>query len=167
MADLGLIDAWGMWLDGRSTLGHTLYGIPMVWVGRTGKIIAFLSAFAVLVDIVGPERLPDFASSFLFEPKRQFSEPPIAYVLAYGFLGMWGAVVAVVLRILHVPWDEPIPRPWGGPIFMIGLYTVLALLAVGPTCVSWLLRQPGFPTAVRIASLLSVILGFHFDLLAS
>jgi hypothetical protein len=42
MADISYFDAWRLWLEGRSTLGNNLFGVPMIWLGRAGKIAAFI-----------------------------------------------------------------------------------------------------------------------------
>jgi hypothetical protein len=57
MADISYFDAWRLWLEGRSTLGNNLFGVPMIWLGRAGKIAAFIGRTAVILDIVGPERI--------------------------------------------------------------------------------------------------------------
>ncbi|MFI7232620.1 hypothetical protein ACIBO5_56370 [Nonomuraea angiospora] len=46
-----------IWLSGSQTSGSTLWGLSMVWWGRAGKLLQFLAGCAVLLDLVGPERL--------------------------------------------------------------------------------------------------------------
>ena len=46
--DLTLTDAWTLWWSGQRLTDHTLYGLSVLWLGRTGKLMAFLArpAFA-------------------------------------------------------------------------------------------------------------------------
>ncbi|ETK31651.1 hypothetical protein [Microbispora sp. ATCC PTA-5024] len=167
MTNLGLLDAWSLWLDGQSTIGHTLYGIPMIWVGRAGKILAFISAFAVLVDIVGPDRISRYGRwlTNVDEP----IETKTAYVFAYLLIGLAVAGVALTLRIMHVPLDTT----WhltGLPALLVPLTAIgvpATAVIFGPRFLGWLFSKPGFATAIRILSLAGLIIGFHFDLLAS
>lgn len=48
MSDLGLVDAWQLWWQGRSTLGHELWGVSMIWWGRLGQTMAFVSGMTVV-----------------------------------------------------------------------------------------------------------------------
>jgi hypothetical protein len=49
--------AWSRWFNGHSLNGYALYGIPILWVGRAGKIGEAIAGLAVIIDIIGPERL--------------------------------------------------------------------------------------------------------------
>ncbi|WP_214317563.1 hypothetical protein [Nonomuraea sediminis] len=165
MADISLIDAWGLWLDGKSTLGYSLFGIPMVWIGRAGKIVSFLSALAVVLEIVGVERLPLLADLISDLDDRPGETPMIAYIMAYGFIGVLAGTGFAVWRIIGVPFDKPVPG--GGLILGFGFIVVPLILGFGPRAMAWLLGMPWFPTAVRVLSFLTLAIGFHFDLLAS
>jgi len=59
---VGLPEAWGLWWQGKSVQGMLLWGIPMLIVGRAGKIISFIGAIVAVVDIVGPARIRQWAS---------------------------------------------------------------------------------------------------------
>ncbi|MDF5752937.1 hypothetical protein [Spongiactinospora sp. TRM90649] len=62
MASIGYFEAWGIWWEGKSTLGHDLFGVmSMVWVGRIGKVLSFVGGLTILLDIVGAERLKRLA----------------------------------------------------------------------------------------------------------
>lgn len=47
-------EAWNLWWSGQQLTGHALYGVPVVWLGRSGKLLSFLSGGAIVLDIVGP-----------------------------------------------------------------------------------------------------------------
>lgn len=162
MTNLGLLDAWNLWLDGQSTIGHTLYGIPIIWVGRAGKVLAFISAFTILIDILGPERINDYGRWL------QVEKFPVDTTTAQVLI--WVAVVVnialsfLVLRIMHLS------EFTGLAAVLVTLFAVggpIASLFLGPRVLGWLLSKPGFATAVRTLSLVGLIIGFHFDLLAS
>ncbi|MGP4099051.1 hypothetical protein [Nonomuraea sp. KM90] len=61
MANVSYFEAWGMWFDGRSTLGNDLLGLSMIWWGRFGKILSFVAGAAVIVDLLGPSRLSRYS----------------------------------------------------------------------------------------------------------
>ncbi|WP_433237774.1 hypothetical protein ACQPYK_29570 [Streptosporangium sp. CA-135522] len=166
MADLGLLDAWGLWLDGSSTIGHTLYGMPMVWVGRLGKIVAFVSALSALVDILGPERIRAYGTELL--KIKYHDETKTAYVLFYSLWAIVAALAFVLLRIRHIPLDTKFSLGWFSfPFLILMTFGIVAVLIWGPKVMAWIIAKPSFATTVRILSLLGVVLGFHFDLLAS
>jgi len=62
MSDISLIDAWRLWWSGASLLNFSLFGIPVLWLGRGGKVIEFIGAATIVADIVGPEKLRAFAA---------------------------------------------------------------------------------------------------------
>lgn len=53
--DIGAVLA--MWFSGKQTSGATLWGLSMVWWGRVGKLLQFMAGCAVILDLVGPDRL--------------------------------------------------------------------------------------------------------------
>jgi hypothetical protein len=48
------------WWHGRSTLGLQLWGVPVLWWGRIGKLAQFAAGLVVLFDLIGAERLRAF-----------------------------------------------------------------------------------------------------------
>ncbi|MBP2706224.1 hypothetical protein JOL79_20655 [Microbispora sp. RL4-1S] len=68
---------------------------------------------------------------------------------------------------MHIPLDTP----WhfaGLPLLVLLVLGVPATaMLLGPRLLGWLFGKPSFATAVRILSLAGLIIGFHFDLLAS
>ncbi|GAA3196017.1 hypothetical protein GCM10010486_76960 [Nonomuraea roseoviolacea subsp. carminata] len=151
VADISYLDAWGMWLDGRSTLGHDLLGLPLLWWGRFGKILSFVSGATVVVDLVGPEKLSRYGERLA----RFMARKPSRNTFVVGLL-TGGAVVLVA---------EPIGVPW--PVeFVLGttLGGAAGLLAFR---LGSALQDPELPMATRWVSLGLFVLGFHFDLLAS
>ena len=52
-----LWDAWSAWGSGHLRPDHELWGLSVFWWGRVGKIVALLSAFAIVAEFAGPARL--------------------------------------------------------------------------------------------------------------
>ncbi|MGH3661923.1 MAG: hypothetical protein ACRDT1_12460 [Micromonosporaceae bacterium] len=46
-----------VWSAGRPTSNVTLWGLPMVWWGRIGKLMQFAAGCVVVLDLIGPDRL--------------------------------------------------------------------------------------------------------------
>jgi hypothetical protein len=49
--------AWGLWFDGRSVSGFRLWGLPVLWWGRIGKLGQFTGGLVAIIDIVGVARI--------------------------------------------------------------------------------------------------------------
>ncbi len=177
MADISYFDAWRMWLDGKSTLGSSMFGLPMIWWGRTGKITAFISAMIIVVDIAGPERLRRSAQRLRDNSDVLFAGILVSLLLIGGIAvtgvvnryPLWfidrqtsGLLVVILVRLLRII---------SYIVFMIGMILVLgyAWWFVHDKVVSGLLTTLEHPRAVhlRIAATLMLVVGFHFDLLAS
>lgn len=60
--DLTLTETWNLWWSGKQLADHTLYGIPILWLSRAGKLLAFLAGTTIILDTIGPERLHAYAT---------------------------------------------------------------------------------------------------------
>jgi hypothetical protein len=60
---VSLFGAWHLWWSGKSLTGTTLWGLNIIWWGRIGKLLEFLAAYGVIVEIAGPERLRKYGES--------------------------------------------------------------------------------------------------------
>lgn len=49
--------AWELWWSGTALGGYTLWGVPMLWWGRLGKLAQFTGGLVAIIDIVGPDRI--------------------------------------------------------------------------------------------------------------
>lgn len=168
-----------MWLDGRSTLGNDMFGLPMIWWGRAGKIAAFVSGMTILLDIAGPERLVSFADRLhaliqaLWNRALAYSFSVGAFVLAFSWVVIWEI------------WSIDLPVPAGVPglnvlVGLLKVVVVVTLLCLAPLAVAGTVllidkvcaKLPAIfmhPRVVHIRVVATVLLitGFHFDLLAS
>ncbi|MEQ4726059.1 hypothetical protein [Nonomuraea sp. B19D2] len=151
MADISYVEAWGMWLEGKSTLGNDLLGLPMIWWGRFGKIRSFISGAAVIVDLLGPERLSRYGDRWAaLIARRSVAAPAVS-----GFAA--GATVTLITN--EIGTHQLLQAALGGAF---GGAAALLVVSIGRT-----LRHPEFPSATRWVSLGLFFVGFHFDLLAS
>lgn len=177
MTSLNYFEAWGMWWEGKSTLGHDLFGVvSMVWVGRIGKILSFAGGLTLLLDIIGAERLRRLApvirkggcllvlacygSAFFLVPAasehlfflldlvERMPDIPVISFLLY--------VAAFLVTMVLVVF---------GPLFLF--YAPGLLLMWVQEQVARLLAHERNVTIMRVGALVCVVVGFHFDLLAS
>lgn len=85
MKEISLIDVWKLWFSGEETKDYILWGWKLLYWGRLGKIIQLISAFTIITDIVGVDRLQRFGDSM----RNQFSlDVTIRYFRRlFGWLG--------------------------------------------------------------------------------
>lgn len=151
MADISYLDAWGMWLAGGSTLGNDLLGLSMIWWGRLGKVLSFVAGAAVVVDLLGPERLSRYGDRMTLLVARR---PVLAPFIAGGVTAF--GLTAVTDHIgMHWLLQMLLGMTFGG---------AAGLLTAG---IGRALRNPELPSMTRWVSLALFLVGFHFDLLAS
>ncbi|MEV4166670.1 hypothetical protein [Nonomuraea dietziae] len=165
MADLGLGDAWELWLQGAPISQHTLYGCPMVTVGRLGKVASFMGALTVLLDLVGVEKLKamsEAAQRWLDQHDSNVAEnrlPPGKGIYVLTFL-----ISLVFIFFLARTFDE-----WTSAIPLYPAIAVFSYLPALTLRILWLLllggRIPAHP--LRWIGFVLFVVGFHFDLLAS
>jgi sorbitol-specific phosphotransferase system component IIC len=56
-----LLEACGLWAQGQRLDDMAIYGIPMLAVGRLGKIVSFLASIVAVIDIIGPDQIRRWA----------------------------------------------------------------------------------------------------------
>lgn len=61
--NIDLIKAIELWLSGKSISDYYLYGIKVLWIGRFGKIIAFMSALTIIIEIIGVNKTIEFVKA--------------------------------------------------------------------------------------------------------
>src|SRR4051794_23308087 len=78
MQSVGLLEAWGLWWQGKSVQGMSLWGVmPMLVVGRLGKVMAFIGTIVAVIDIIGPARIREWAA----RGKRRDVKGPVGRVI--------------------------------------------------------------------------------------
>jgi hypothetical protein len=55
--EVDIWEAWSRWLAGELLGDAKLWGVPIQWWGRIGKLAQFAAGLVVVLDLIGPERL--------------------------------------------------------------------------------------------------------------
>ncbi|MFI7610669.1 hypothetical protein ACIBP6_05445 [Nonomuraea terrae] len=178
MVDVGYFEAWQIWFSGKSLSGLSLHGMPMIWVGRLGKIVAFVGGLTVILDIVGPEPITELS--------KRVKEKIGHAAVAVGCFAQLGSFVLALLVINHVNHEylQPVIDNHGPlvgipavVVFFVVMWIVLAgvkpvvigTLRSSAVALAYLAKGLAHPRAAPLRSVgaLLVLVGFHFDLLAS
>ncbi|MER5388209.1 hypothetical protein [Saccharopolyspora sp. NPDC002686] len=61
--DVGFWEAVGLWLSGQKLENFTMYGCPMLYWARIGKCLQFIGGAAIVLDLIGPQRLREWGDS--------------------------------------------------------------------------------------------------------
>jgi hypothetical protein len=78
---VSFLHAWHLWLQGQPTAPLLLWGHPILWWGRAGKVAEYLGALTAIVDIVGAQRLAAFGES-LKHRSQEAEEQHLAAVVS-------------------------------------------------------------------------------------
>ncbi|MFV2198446.1 hypothetical protein [Nocardiopsis sp. LOL_012] len=178
--DLTLTDAWTLWWSGQQLTNHTLYGVPVLWLSRSGKLLAFLAGCTIVLDIIGSERLIAWGEQIQTNKGRRllwggvlvgaavaipiyvsrFSVPEFA--APSGFFGVFSTI------------DDSIQWAVDDIIVPVALFLlfVLSPLAADKTPdfvigFGQLLTRPHFEKWLRIIAAPLFFIGFTLDYLAS
>ena len=224
VTDVTYFDAWQRWLSGENVSSYYLWTFQIIWLGRIGKLVSFISALAVVAELIGAARLRRFGESlhgrftaaqamqivregfrpaleFLLSVKSTFGFRPKADDLAVSTpkyrmlmdeffrtkIGLC-ALIAATITIIVVAYV--VFRLYGFPAvvafffafsfgyefilpFMVAIFVTLLMATF--VCVDFLfiettacvLERRSLDKLIKIGALLLLIIGFHFDLLAS
>ncbi|MFI6484312.1 hypothetical protein ACIBH1_40775 [Nonomuraea sp. NPDC050663] len=168
MPDISYIEAWGLWLDGKSTLGNDLFGVPMIWWGRIGKIAAFVAGMTVVLDIIGPERLRQFGGRHVTFDAETSRWPDKAWAVAC-VCGTTAPLVVFVGSAIPA-WSRVMPMIGAGLLgvsLLCVLLTFERLVEVAVRGLARVFEHRKSELVTRCVALLTLAAGFHFDLLAS
>ncbi len=170
-----LVSVWSIWAEGGKPT--TLWGVEILWWGRIGNIIQFVGALMVIAELIGPERLSEFFESAFIRVR-----PKLVLRLPHFFV-IWLLAIAFGFTFLVTEMANTFTCPPSGSPFCIfsGLSTILvwvswsvvATLAVpflsiySVGAVAGLLRHASTEKPFKVLSIVFVIVGFHFSLLAS
>ncbi len=194
---MSLWDAWREWAAGRSTLDLEVWGLEVVWWGRLGKILQFVGALTVVLDIIGPERLIGFGQSLRsaspfagtiararrrWEPlwawvreRRRTPQPlPAGWWTSGGFLVRLVLVmvgVAVALLFASWGWLLVVAVLFGGLVFL-GVAAIVSIVGQGVFVLvirpfARVISVPSVDAWAKSVGVVLLLAGFHFDLLAA
>jgi hypothetical protein len=167
-ATVGYFEAWGQWFSGQQVSSDArLWFMSVRWWERAGKIAAFLGGATVVLDLIGPERL----RTWVADKERLRSRAsdwlvvgPITFCVVLTILDVLVIVDAIdIIPNSGVAWAfavSPVVALIVFPLFE-GLAALLTRLTIRT------LDAPRPAQALRYFGLVLLVVGFHFDLLAS
>jgi hypothetical protein len=176
MQSVGLLEAWGLWWQGKSVQSMSLWGIPVIVVGRVGKVMSFIGSIAAVIDLIGPERIREWggrARSTRFGrlvKRADESENPFWGILAVVTLGFITAYLVMSGLVTIGPAGADSLASFGLGIAVIAVFCliispVLSVHAV--SAVGHVLESGRGERVIRWVGFNLIVIGFSFDLLAS
>jgi hypothetical protein len=166
-SSVGYFEAWATWFNGQEVDPHAnMLGVPMLWWGRAGNIATFVGGATVLLDIIGPERLRAWGQ----RPDRLLK--PSKSVMTACYLIFWvGWIAAAFSPLAGVDTSLASTIVTALGILTVGVAVPLSLLNMHESVlVKLVIRSLDTerPAQVfRIAGVVLLFIGFHFDLLSS
>jgi hypothetical protein len=145
--------------DGEDIRSLVLWGLEIYWWARISKIAALLGGLAIVIDIVGQDRLKIYLETHQFSASRKISAL-LASVFCLSLL------VPVVLQSRIE--KESISRTLAF-IFVL-LSAMFMYYAIKPRLISifsWVYTHENFLRTARVTSLFLLLTAFHFDFLAT
>lgn len=214
MNEISYFEAWRHWFNGDNVSSYYLWTFQILWWGRIGKLVSFISAFAVIADILGAERLREFGKSLhgrftlqmvikaikdsfrpvwwlfllLFSMKGKEEKDVIGQKYSkskFGCINVSLAWAVCFYAFFVVYRDRELWRRFlysigimagvhtlVGPIIItsfivLPMIILLCVDALFVEPVAWVLERQSLDKLIKTGSLTLLIVGFHFDLLAS
>ncbi|MGR6923104.1 hypothetical protein ACU635_53370 [[Actinomadura] parvosata] len=165
MADLGLLQAWDMWFQNLQVNQHTLYGWSIMALGRAGKVAAFLGGMTVVLDLVGPERLRKFGARYGdWEAFRSRRLPLVMIVL---ILGIYTLMFIALARRDPAWFQRHLALPATVLLVLQAVAVTIGFMPFTVRGIARALEHKRAEKAIRTAGVGLLVVGFHFDLLAS
>jgi len=211
---MSLFLAWEQWATKPLPADGVVLGLKVFVWSRIGKVMQFLGAATILLEIIGPARVREFGASianastlkrlqrFRQKPgllcrawwmlvvgdgdERQIArhtlnelnaERPLAllYLLWPVLYLLWGwERFPILLQLVHIVGGtlllylilakiaEPI-----AVLLALLLNTLLSATGAATNAVAWTMEHPRLEKWVRVGAFFALVVGFHFDLLAS
>jgi len=99
--NIGLRHAWSLWASGDLDSNDQLWGLPMFWWGRIGRITEFVAALTIIAEIIGTQRLRAFGYRLREQSLGALSGKTFSDL--FGWTNAW-------LRFLLAPSDSAAER---------------------------------------------------------
>ncbi|MGI5171270.1 hypothetical protein ACQEU3_43655 [Spirillospora sp. CA-253888] len=176
MQHINLFEALALWFDGKSTLGYrmgvTICGhqmdLSMLTWGRVGKILAAISGFVVIIEIVGEDRINRFGE-YLNSDEGRPLRIAITVIIVAAFVFPFAYGILTIVPGLKDSIEKLLPYlTLLGAVAMTGLASIISRILTRP--VEWigqLLAKENVQKWALIAGLACFALGFQLDLLAT
>jgi hypothetical protein len=185
--DISILQALTLWFRGDVPMHFTVLGHSVVFWDRLGQVMEFIGALAVVVDLLGADRLSAIASDLRAwtqdpetRPSSLLARPRIALVgiaaisLVAGLALMTGSQkIDSVLPFTSIP--VPVVVAFAVTILglsiptylLLALYFVLFGIVVPPIadCTARILQREHADKWLKLISLPLLTLGFFLDLL--
>jgi hypothetical protein len=154
-----------------------MWGLRILWWGRIGKVLEFLGGALVIVDLIGPERFRILALRVRVRQRRLASLDASIFrfkIAAYGLSAIlaagWVYVMVAIVEgwiIGHNPDIFALLVPFALVIITVA---ISLLILAADDLLLWFARFLALGRHVNLwkwLSLVLVVIGFHFNLLAS
>jgi uncharacterized integral membrane protein len=186
---IGYWEAWSHWWSmDRSLGGMKMWGVPIPWWGRIGKLLQFCGGLVVVVDLIGSDRLNRAATKTRQAAKKAPEWLGEGWPAGIICVILFGSILFIIIFGINTAITE-IPRVENEFFGVIALFATLPLIVIvwltaffGALLAARLLlyaahfpflalawifdsNRPGHPA--RWVAFGLVLTGFHFDLLAS
>lgn len=168
-------EAWRLWFGGQQPPSDAvLWFMSVRWWARAGKIAALLGGMTVILDILGPERLRGIAAKIRALKGDRITDK-LATVGILAFFLLWaGAYSYAGADYGKIPDPETLKHivytAWAfgaGIGVLLSLAILLVVAFYGLRLLARTLEAPIPANALRLAAVVVVVVGFHFDLLSS
>lgn len=165
-----LAQAVALWLADQTVSDCRLWGWSIRSLGRIGKVLQFLSAATIVVEIIGFERFSRAAEGFRLHFDRIFKGIAFLVLLILNyFLFRYAADYTLKLpQMIDYAVVRGILAFCGGMIFTVAAgFITGAIVFVSFRALQFASDHPRLNMAVQLAALTLLVLGFSLDLLAS
>lgn len=140
MQSVGLFEAWGLWWQGKSVQGMSLWGIlPVLVIGRLGKVMAFIGSVVAVIDIVGPDNIRQWADRIRRSGDEaslnvRFSSKP-EYLIRFS----WVAIpISIVLAYVVLNYLPPLEDTGVEVVdFIIKIVSLVLIVGIVAPLVAW------------------------------
>jgi hypothetical protein len=189
-------EAWSLWWSGQKVDGMRMWGVPLLWWGRVGKVMQFGGGLIAILDLIGSERLNRAAGNvhrkarlIRRDARRTAHEkPPVSAEKRFGVLwtsALIGANVLGLVVLFAVRGPFALLGDWyargsliavvvmAAVVFASGLLVIALLYLLLRTAhlpfvaLAWVFGSGRPGHPMRWVAFGFVLTGFHFDLLAS
>ena len=180
-----LVNVWSLWADQNLPKTYVLYGLDITTWARIGKVLESISILIVIIEIFGVDRINEVSDTAdrLLEKTRDFLKDNKNKIFIIGSIITAG--IFFIGIFIDVPWRnegffEVIKNSLGLLILsiIIGSITFAMLISIPAMIMSildniiikpliFLLSSTNLMLIIRLLTLITFMIGFHFSLLAT
>lgn len=120
--DFTLHEALNFWWSGGSLSDSFIHGIRTLWIGRVGKLLQYIGALTILIDIIGPQKLVAIGISLRRIKLDSLARREICASVKY---------VADTLQVLFHPKNQIEPARKSARTSKYFIYDIIAATSLG------------------------------------